>query len=234
MLPVRDKVAHTALRIKFTKTGKLRYISHLDLHRTFSRMLVRCGIPVWYSEGFSPHPRLVFATPLSVGAESVCEYMDVYVIGSEDSIDLDVVRWKLRDSGIDGLEIKEAYIPKNKFSSITHSDYIIRISADGACEELAASCEKALCASPLIVLKRTKSGERDVDISTGIKSATAEFCDGEIVIKARLSADSASFLNPEYLIKVLKEQCGILSREELLEEYSIVRTAVLAGDADFC
>ena len=70
MLPVREKVEHTALRIKFTKTGALQYISHLDLHRTFSRLLVRKNVPVWYSEGFTPHPRLVFATPLSVGAES--------------------------------------------------------------------------------------------------------------------------------------------------------------------
>ena len=79
MLPVREKVEHVALRIKFTKTGALQYISHLDLHRTFSRLLVRLGVPIWYSEGFTPHPRLVFATPLSVGAESLCEYVDVYV-----------------------------------------------------------------------------------------------------------------------------------------------------------
>lgn len=58
MLPVRDAVPHTAVRIRFSKTGALQYISHLDLHRTFTRLLVRRGVPVWYSEGFSPHPRL--------------------------------------------------------------------------------------------------------------------------------------------------------------------------------
>ncbi len=233
MLPVREKVEHTALRIKFTKTGALQYISHLDLHRTFSRLLVRRQVPVWYSEGFTPHPRLVFATPLSVGAESVCEYMDVFINGSRESVDLDVLRWKLSESDIDGLEIKEVYLPESKFSTITHSDYTIKIATANASEELAKKCEAALKKEPLVVLKRTKSGEKDVDISSQIKHAALTF-DGEcIVINCRLAADSAGFLNPEYLVKVLKSECGILSDDVLREEYSILRTAVLVGDKDF-
>ena len=233
MLPVREKVEHTALRIKFTKTGKLQYISHLDLHRTFCRLLVRCGIPVWYSEGFTPHPRLQFATPLSVGSESLCEYMDVYVIGNADTVDIDVMRWKLRETDIDGLEIKEVYLPSTKFSTITHSDYTVRIKTDGASQALAAKCNEALHVSPLVILKRTKSGEKDVDISTQIKSVDVSF-DGEaIVIKACLAADSAGFLKPDYLINVLKDRCGILSGDVLKEEYSILRTAVLVGDEEF-
>ena len=233
MLPVREKVEHVALRIKFTKTGALQYISHLDLHRTFSRLLVRHEVPVWYSEGFTPHPRLVFATPLSVGAESLCEYMDVFVNGSAETVDPDVIRWKLGKSDIDGLEIKEVYFPSTKFSTITHSDYTIKIKTTGADESLAKKCEEVLTLSPLVVLKRTKSGEKDVDISSQIKSICTSF-DGEcIVIDTRLTADSANFLNPEYLVKVLKKKCGILCGDATKEEYSILRTAVLCGDEDF-
>lgn len=232
MLPVREKVEHIAVRIKFEKTGALQYISHLDLHRTFCRLLVRCGVPVWYSEGFTPHPRLVFATPLSVGAESVCEYMDVYVNGTAESIDTDVIRWKLRDTGIDGLSVRDVYLPSTKFSTITHSDYEIKIKTSGADEALANKCSEVLSASPLVVLKRTKSGERDVDISSQISFANVSFCDGEILISARLMADSANFLNPEYLVKVLKEKCGILSLPDT-DEYSIMRTAVKCGENDF-
>ena len=233
MLPVREKVEHVALRIKFTKTGALQYISHLDLHRTFSRLLVRHGVPVWYSEGFTPHPRLVFATPLSVGAESLCEYMDVYVNGSEETVDPDEIRWKLGKSDIEGLEIKEVYFPTTKFSKITHSDYIIKIKTFGASEDKARECRDVLGTAPLVVLKRTKSGEKDVDISSQIKKIAVSF-DGEcIVINARLSADSATFLNPEYLVKVLRDRCGILSLDETKEEYSILRTAVLVDEEDF-
>lgn len=233
MLPVREKVEHTALRIKFTKKGALQYISHLDLHRTFCRLLVRRGVPVWYSEGFTPHPRLVFATPLSVGAESLCEYMDVFVNGAAETLDLDVLRWKLSESDVEGLEIKEVYLPSTKFSAITHSDYTIKIRTAGASEKLAADCEKVLRAAPLVVLKRTKSGEKDVDISSQIKEVSLSFDGENIVINCRLSADSAGFLNPEYLVKVLKEKCGILTGDVLKEEYSILRTAVLVEDKDF-
>ena len=233
MLPVREKVEHTALRIKFTKTGALQYISHLDLHRTFSRLLVRCGVSIWYSEGFTPHPRLVFATPLSVGAESLCEYVDVFVNGTPETLDLDVLRWQLSKCDVAGLEIKEVYLPNSKFSAITHSDYTIKINTLGASADLALKCNEALSQKPLVVLKRTKSGEKDVDISSQIKSAAVSFDGENIIIDCRLSADSAGFLNPEYLVKVLKEKCGVLSGDVTKEEYSILRTAVLVGDEDF-
>ncbi|MBQ0092066.1 MAG: TIGR03936 family radical SAM-associated protein, partial [Clostridiales bacterium] len=57
----------------FEKTGNLRYISHLDLQRAFTRLLLRSGLPVVFSEGFNPHPKLTFAQPLSIFQESVCE-----------------------------------------------------------------------------------------------------------------------------------------------------------------
>lgn len=233
MLPVRDKVQHIAVRIRFEKTGALQYISHLDLHRTFCRLLVRKGIGVWYSEGFTPHPRLVFATPLSVGAESLCEYMDVFVIGTAETVDTDVLRWKLRETDIDGLVVTDVYFPESKFSAITDSEYTIRIRTAAADAALADACNSALAAKPLVVLKRTKSGEKDVDISPQIKSASVAFDGEELVVKARLCADSSNFLNPEYLIKVLKRECGVLSGDPTKEEYSILRTAVLCGDNDF-
>ena len=65
------------LRIKFRKVGKLQYISHLDLVRTMQKVIVRAGLPLWYTEGFNPKPKMVFASPLSIGTESVTEYMDV-------------------------------------------------------------------------------------------------------------------------------------------------------------
>lgn len=53
------------VRLKFRKVGDLQYISHLDLQRTFNRVIKRSGIPVWYTQGFNPHMKLVFSSPLS-------------------------------------------------------------------------------------------------------------------------------------------------------------------------
>ena len=64
-------------RLKFYKIGKLKFISHLDLQRTMKGALGRANVPLKYSEGFNPHPKMVFSLPLPVGAESRCEYLDI-------------------------------------------------------------------------------------------------------------------------------------------------------------
>ena len=67
------------IRIKFSKKGDLVYISHLDLAKTMQRICVRSGINIWYSEGFNPQPKLVFAVPLPVGVESDTEFLDIRI-----------------------------------------------------------------------------------------------------------------------------------------------------------
>ena len=65
------------LRVKFFKKGRLQYISHLDLVRTMMKIIVRAKLPLWYTEGFNPKPKITFAAPLSIGTESMCEFMDI-------------------------------------------------------------------------------------------------------------------------------------------------------------
>ena len=65
------------VRLKFRKVGSLQYISHLDLLRTMQTALRRAKVMMIYSEGFNPHMKITFALPLSIGTESVCEYMDI-------------------------------------------------------------------------------------------------------------------------------------------------------------
>ena len=65
------------VRVLFSKTGRARYISHLDLNRAMTRAMRRAEIPLWYTEGFNRHAYLTFAAPLSLGTESVCERMDL-------------------------------------------------------------------------------------------------------------------------------------------------------------
>jgi hypothetical protein len=63
--------------IEFSKTGRLIYISHLDLARLFLRVLRMAGLRPDYSAGFNPHPKMSFALPLSLGFHSVCEYLEI-------------------------------------------------------------------------------------------------------------------------------------------------------------
>ena len=65
------------IRFRMKKMGSLQYISHLDLVRTMHKVIVRAKLPLWYTEGFNPKPKMVFAAPLSIGTESECEFMDI-------------------------------------------------------------------------------------------------------------------------------------------------------------
>ena len=65
------------VRIRYTVTGKIRFLGHRDVARAWERALRRAGQPVAYSEGFSPRPKLHFGLALSVGHESLAEYVDV-------------------------------------------------------------------------------------------------------------------------------------------------------------
>ena len=60
--------------IVFSKTGLVKYISHLDMLRLFKRAFRRAGIELAYSQGFNPHPKMGFAQPLSLGYEAEAEY----------------------------------------------------------------------------------------------------------------------------------------------------------------
>lgn len=192
------------VRIKFSKLGNLKYISHLDLQRTMKSALLRSGLPIYYSEGFNPHPKMIFALPLSIGAESTCEYLDIKLTKEAD---LSYVKDRLNSVMVDNIFVKEAYVPDTKFKSITWAEY--EILTDDRYDP------EKLLKDEIIVEKRTKRGERSVNIRPQIKEA--DFGQGKIRII--VDATSENFLNPEYAVKVLG-----------LQNYTIVRTGVYLAD----
>ena len=79
-------------RLLFAKTGRARYISHLDLMRTFQRAFFRAGVPLKHTEGFNPHPFISIALPLSVGYSSQCEILEFVLL---DGVSRDEVAGRL-------------------------------------------------------------------------------------------------------------------------------------------
>ena len=216
------------LRAKFIKTGALQYISHLDLVRTMNKVIVRADLPLWYTEGFNPKPKMVFAAPLSIGTESLTEFMDVRLT---EKIDPAKAMARLNANMTPDMQVVEAYYPESKFTDLKWLSYSVRINTTAASEELARECERVLNAPEVKIIKSTKSGEALVDIRPLIKSASASYVDGEIHLSLVLSADPSCFLNPEYAIKALKEYTNILSSPDLLSEYySIMRDGAYFED----
>ena len=216
------------MRFKFKKVGSLQYISHLDLVRTMHKVIVRSDLPLWYTEGFNPKPKMAFAAPLSIGTESMCEFLDLRL---NERIDPALAMERINANMTHEMQISEAYYPTTKFTDLKWFSYTVLIKTAGASEKLAEECERALSAEKIEILKNTKSGEATVDIRPLIKSVSVAF-DGELLrMNACLSADPSAFLNPEHVITVLRRECSILSDENLLNEYyTIMRNS--AYDAD--
>lgn len=214
------------IRIKFRKVGMLKYISHLDLQRTFARILTRAGIPVWYTQGFNPHIKMVFSLPLSVGSEGECEYLDIKVT---EPMTFGEMKYRLDASLTDELSVIDIYEPRDDFHDIAYAGYDIVLRTPHASEELAEGIRKLFSASPIMMTKKTKSGEKKVDIFPMIKSLAAEYSDGKIGIRAVLSASSDSYLNPEMLVTAAKNSLGIMN-DIMHETYTIIRTDVYLSD----
>lgn len=216
------------LRLAFRKTGILQYISHLDLQRTMTRALIRARIPVWYTEGFNPKPRIAFSAPLSVGCESLYELMDFRVVtpawedeGAELASYLEALRGQLPTQ----LSPLSVYISERKFSEIAYASYDISFAAGDTVKD-ASEMMMLLTRTPLCIVKRTGKGEKETDISPMIKQLSVTEEAGVMHVRATLAAGSSAFLNPEYIIRVLKETSAFGFECDMLE-YSILRTDLL-------
>ncbi len=217
------------LRLKFTKTGSLQYISHLDLVRTMNKTVVRAGLPLWYTEGFNPKPKLVFAAPLSIGTESLCEYLDIRLTHRMPISDaIEAMNRNLTPE----MQVVLAYYPDGKLTDMKWMEYSILIKTEGASEELCERCVGELMKDSVLIWKKAKNGSmKQVDIRPLIKSCEASLIEDAISLRCILSADQSSFLNPEHVISVLRESCGILSDKNLLNEsWSIRRDKALFDD----
>ena len=116
------------LRVTFAKTEEMRYTGHLDLHRTWERTFRRAGLPLAYSQGFHPQPRLNLASALPLGFTSECEMADVWL---ERLIPAQEARAALEQAIPPGIEIKEVQEVEEKApalqTQVIASEYVITL-----------------------------------------------------------------------------------------------------------
>ena len=198
------------IRIKFHKKGRLIYISHLDLCRTVCPAMIRAKIPLWYTEGFNPHPKMVFAQPLPLFVESRCELLDIKIT---EPTPCEEIAKRLRQALTDDLYVEEVYPAKAKFHEIEYAKYTVcgdESFADAACG--------VFDSEHLTVEKKAKSGTVSTDILPQIKSVQRT---GEKEFECVLSASASSYLNPMLFCKAIAEKAGIQDGEP---DVRIIRT----------
>lgn len=192
------------IRVKFSKQGVLKYIGHLDLMRYFQKAFRRTDIDVLYSKGFNPHMIMSFAQPLGVGLESFGEYFDVEVSDNED---VTTMVSKLNEQMAEGIEvIKVIKLPDNignAMASVMAADYELRFdSASPLDDEFLAAYNNA---PEVIFTKKTKSGEKDINIKDFIYDI--KIMDNNVLF-IKTDASSSGNLKPQNALEAILKLLG--------------------------
>ena len=209
------------VRATFEKCGRAKYISHLDLNRCMLRTFRRSRLPIWYTEGFNPHPYYSFALALSLGFESSCEILDFNL---NEDIPFDEIRDKLNAVMPEGMRIVKVAEQKQKITAITEAEYSFSlVSSDIDC--LYEDIGKMIELPEILIEKKTKKGLKMVDIKPDIKMNRCERNENSIDIVMRLPAGTQTNLNPTLFIESLKNFSNISFETE-----KICRTGIFCAD----
>lgn len=185
------------VRIVFSKTGRAKFISHLDLMRTMTRAVRRAQIPLWYTEGFNRHPYITFAAPLSLGYEGLHETMDLRL---EEPMDLTELARRLDAVMPEGLSVLSAAECVYKAGQLAAARY--RLTFNCTAEVMAD-----LLAQPVIeVEKRTKKGgTKVIDLKPAVADAAVSPTETGCVVEVTLPGGSDNNVNPQLLLTALKQ-----------------------------
>ena len=190
------------LRLRFEKTGRAVYISHLDLMHTMQRAFNRAGLPLKYSEGFNPHPQIAIALPLSVGTGSLCEIMDFKL---KEETDLAALPERLTAVMPEGIRVLEAYEPQRKVAELKWLRVEGRFDYDEQDPvEMAAALEDFYRKEAIVITKKTKRGMGETDIRPGIREICFAPGEKEVNITSTISAQEPT-INPELLAEALRQ-----------------------------
>lgn len=196
------------LRLRFEKTGRAVYISHLDLMRNMQRAFARAGYELKYSEGFNPHPQISILLPLSVGAGSLCELMDFRLKGEADLSELPA---RLTAVLPEGIRVTEAYEQTRKSAELKW------LEIEGLFEyderdpaEMAGGLRAFFSQEEIKVMRKTKRGVGEADIRPTIAELSFAPEEGGVRLRGRISAQEPT-LNPEHLAEALRQAASELA-----------------------
>lgn len=187
-------------RLLFSKTGRARYISHLDLMRTFQRAFQRADLTIKHTEGFNPHPFISILLPLSLGFSSECEVLEFQLLGETPHADVPA---RLNAVLPEGITVERCYEGGRKAKELALVEYQLTLEYDNGIPAGAADAwQEMLHRESLQVTKKSKkakSGETVVDIITLVKSFYLTEENETLVLNAVISAQNPG-LNPQLLI----------------------------------
>ena len=192
------------LRLRTTKIGKIRFASHRDIAKVWERSLRRAEIPLIYSEGFSPRPKIAFGLALPTGAESECEYLDFHLDDKRyEACRIKSIPEELTNFLPEGIEITGMVRMQGKYvslqQSVTSTIWHIEVQEN---KELVDAWAEEILSSDQLVIERTRKGKKVIDdirpyISTvSVQSGESS---NNATLKAELKTQPRSLRPSEFL-----------------------------------
>jgi radical SAM-linked protein len=157
------------LRVRYAKRGRLRFTSHRDFSRAFERAVFRARLPMAYSSGFNPHPRISYAGAAPTGSASEAEYLELALAEVLDPAAVHVALDEALPDGLDVVEVVEAP-PIGLTELLQVSRW--QLSLPAPVVEVEAAVATFLAASAVLVQRMTKKGMRDFDCRAAVLSLT--------------------------------------------------------------
>lgn len=214
------------VRIKFRKYGVMKFIGHLDIMRYFQKAMRRANIPIAFTQGYSPHMIMSFANPLGVGLTSDGEYFDIEL---KESIDSKSAVAQLNAVMVDGMEIVSfVQLPdaqKTGMAIVAAADYYVSPKYTELSTELKEALTRFIKEEHIVITKKTKKSEREVDIRPLIYKINLE----EDKIFMQVATGSVENLKPELVMDALLDYAGM---EKDSVQFSYHRIEVYAESKD--
>ena len=189
---------------RFGKTGRLKYVSHLDLQRYMQRAFNRTELPIAFSQGFNPHPVMSFASALAMGWISEYEILDVKL---DKPVTKEFALKEMRSALPEELYVYDVKFVDDRHASmmalVKMSDYEIKIFENA--DKIMAAAREFLLSDTVMAIRKTKSSEREINI----RPLCVYMSSQENILKTRLMLTEADTLKPDLLLKTLSEMAGI-------------------------
>ena len=193
-------------RLLFEKTGRARYISHLDLMRTFQRAFLRADIPIKHTEGFNPHAFISIALPLSLGFSSGCEILEFGLLEGTAHGDVPA---RLNAVLPEGVRVMECYSGERPLKELMALEYVVTLEEVVNKNALVEAWSGAMSRKSWVVEKKSKkakSGVTTLDMAPLIKGfAFTGIETGGVLLTCVLAAQNPG-LNPSVMVNALTDE----------------------------
>ena len=206
----------------------MRYISHLDVLRAWERAIRRTGLPLSYSQGFTPHPKIAFASPLPLGFIGECEIMDVTL---DERVDVDDFRARLKPESSDDLAVVDIAevalsVPAPQ-AALLWADYRVDVTGIGLADANEA-ISAFLARTDFPWTEERKDKAKTYNLRSAVASLSAHAAGDAVRLDMRLQADQEMTARPEQVVAAVfpGAAAGVYSRVGLvIDEPSPARDA---------